>query len=113
MSTLKYGLETMYLSNTQFKKIESLQGTLLKSSLSLSIHSHHSKLFRALNVAPVGEIIKRTVYGLWNIIFMVDSPMRNLCSHFMARYIVSGKICPKTLFFQNFKYRCFSVTMHS
>ena len=30
--------------------------------------------------------------------FMVDSPMRDLCSHFMARYIVSGKICPNTLF---------------
>ena len=29
---------------------------------------------------------------------MVDSPMRDLCSHFMARYIVCGKICPKTLF---------------
>ena len=38
VSTLKYGLETMYLSNTQIKKLESLQGTLLKSSLGLSIH---------------------------------------------------------------------------
>ena len=26
VSTLKYGLETMYLSNTQIKKLESLQG---------------------------------------------------------------------------------------
>ena len=29
---------------------------------------------------------------------MVDSPMRDLCSQFMARYIISGKIGPKTLF---------------
>ena len=64
VSTLKYGLETMYLSNTQNKRLESLQGTLLKSSLCLSIHSHHSKLIRALNVAPVGEIIKEAVCGL-------------------------------------------------
>ena len=98
MSTLKYGLGTMYLSNTQIKKLESLQGTLLKSLHGLSVHSHDSKLIRALNVAPVGEIIKKAVCGLWNRIFMVDSPMRDLCSHFMARYIVSGKICPKTLF---------------
>ena len=27
VSTLKYGLETMYLSNSQIKKLESLQGT--------------------------------------------------------------------------------------
>ena len=85
-------------SNTQIKKLESLQGTLLKSSLGLSIHSHHAKFIRALNVASVGEIIKKAVCGLWNIIFMVDSPMRDLCPHFMARYIVSGNICRKTLF---------------
>ena len=58
VSTLKYGLETMYLSNTQIRKLESLLGTLWKSSLGLSIHSHHSKFIRALNAAPVGEIIK-------------------------------------------------------
>ena len=34
----------------------------------------------------------------YNIILMVISSMRDLCSHFMARYIVSGNICPKTLF---------------
>ena len=94
VSTLKYGLETMYLSNTQIKKLESLQGTLLKSSPGLSVHSHHSNLIRPLNVAPVGEIIKKAGCGLWNRIFMVDSPI----SHFMARYIVSGNICPKTSF---------------
>ena len=93
--TLKYGLETMYLSNTQIQKLESLQGTILKSSLGLSIiHSHHSKLIRALNVAPVGEIIKKTVCGLWDRIFMVDSPMRDLCSHFMARNIVKYVLKP-------------------
>ena len=53
---------------------------------------------RALNLAPVGEIIKKAVCGLWNRLFMVESPMRDICSHFMARYIVSGEICPKTLF---------------
>ena len=41
---------------------------------------------------------KKTVCGLLNRIFMVDSPMRDLCSHFMARYIVSGNIYPKPYF---------------
>ena len=54
----------MYLSNAQIKKLEFLQGTVLKSSLGLSIHSHHSKLIRALNVALVCEIIKKTVCDL-------------------------------------------------
>ena len=53
-----------------------------------------TKLIRALNVAPV--------YGLWKIIVMVYSPMRDLCSHFMARYmyIVSGSICHTNLLSQ-------------
>ena len=29
---------------------------------------------------------------------MADPRMRDQCSHFLARYIVSGKICPQTLF---------------
>ena len=33
VSTLKYGLETVYLSNTQIKRLESLQGILLKFHL--------------------------------------------------------------------------------
>ena len=34
----------MYLTITQIKKLQSMQGTLLKSSLNQSVHSHHSKL---------------------------------------------------------------------
>ena len=52
-----------YLSNSQIKKLEYLQSTLLQSSLGLSVHSRHAKLIRALNVAPVGEIIKKAVCG--------------------------------------------------
>ena len=51
-----------------------------------------------MNIAPVGEIVKNAVCGLWHRFFMVDSPMRDLCSFFMAKYIGSGSVCHKTLF---------------
>ena len=71
---------------------------MIPSPDGLSVHSHHSKLIRAINFVAVGKIVKNAVCGLWRRIFMVDSPMRNLCLHFMARYIFSGSICHKTLF---------------
>ena len=64
VSTLKYGLEAMYLSNSQIKKLESLQGTFLKSSLGLSVYSRHSKLIRSLKIASAGEFKKKTVCGI-------------------------------------------------
>ena len=87
----------MYLSNTQFKKFESLQGT------HLSVHNYHSKLIRAMNIVPVEKIIRNSVCGLWHRLFMVDSPMRDLCSQFMDRYIVSDSICHKTMYYRVLK----------
>ena len=69
MPTLKYGLETMYMSNTQLKKLKSIQGTLLKLCLGLSVRSHHSKLIRAMNIVPLGEIVK-TQYVACGIEFL-------------------------------------------
>ena len=36
-------------------------------------------------------------YILWRRIFKVDSPLRNLCCYFAARYIGHGKVFPQTL----------------
>ena len=96
--TLKYGLETMYLSNFQLKKLESIYTRHSFKVISLPEYTQSSLKLRAMNIVPVGEIVKNTVCGLWHRIVMVDSPMRDLCSFFMATYIVSGSVCHKTLF---------------
>ena len=36
-------------------------------------------------------------YILWRRIFKVDSPLRNLCCYFAARYIGHGVVFPQTL----------------
>ena len=40
----------MFLSDKLLKKLESVEGSLMKRSLGLSMFSHHSKLLEALNI---------------------------------------------------------------
>ena len=56
---------------------------------------------------PVSEIIKNTVdlCDLWHNIFKVESSMRDLCSHFIARLLISGSIYAlKNVFSRFFKF---------
>ena len=95
--TLLYGMEAVSLSKIQFKNIESTQGSLIKQSLGLSKYSHYSKILKAVNVSRCVETINNCRIKLWRRIFKVDSPLRNLCCYFAARYIGHGEVSPQTL----------------
>ena len=95
--TLTYGLETVTLSETLTRELESLQGFLIKRSLGLSKYSHHTKLLQAMNIPSVGDTIKLMTVSLWKRTFKVDSPLRNLCSFFISKYIATGISHPGTL----------------
>ena len=95
--TLLYGMEAVSLSKIQFKNIESTQGSLIKQSFGLSKYSHHSKILKAVNVSRCVETINNCRINLWRRIFKVDSPLRNLCYYFAARYIEHGEVLPKIL----------------
>ena len=92
--TLLYGMEAISLSKIAFKNIESTRGSLIKLSLGLSKYSHHSKILTALNVSRCVEAINNCKINLWRRIFKVDSPLRNLCLYFDARYIGHGDVFP-------------------
>ena len=65
--------------------ILSLQGTIVKAFLGLSRYSHHSKLLTALDILPIEESIKSMSVSLMKKIFLVNSPLRSLCSFFMSK----------------------------
>ena len=77
---LTFGLETVYLNRTMYGKLEALQGTIVKAFLGLSRYSHHSKLLTALDILPIEESIKSMSVSLMKRIFLVNSPVRSLCS---------------------------------
>ena len=87
---LTYGMDCIYLSKSNFKELESAQGSLIKQSLGLSKRSHHSALLRALDIEPVSEIIKRDTIALAKRLCQVQSPLLNLFIHEISRYILRG-----------------------
>ena len=69
----------------------------MKRSLGLSKFSHHSKLLEALNIPKVSDSINNMTVSLWKRIFNVDSPVRDLCTCFLSKYVLNGKCIPDTL----------------
>ena len=96
--TLTFGFETVYSNRTMYGKFESLQGTIVKAFLGLSRYSHHSKLLTALGILPIDESNKSMSVSLMKRIFLVNYPVRSLCSFFMSKYLLTGKYSKSTLF---------------
>ncbi|KAK2149411.1 hypothetical protein NP493_2992g00000 [Ridgeia piscesae] len=66
------------------RRLESVQGSLIKRSLGLSKLSHNTALFEALNIEKIEDIVNRNVLSLYNRIFKVESPARRLMQHLLT-----------------------------
>ena len=95
--TLTYGLECMSSTAIQMRRLESVQGRLIKQSLGLSKLPHNTALLKALNIEKIEDIVNRNVLSLYNRIFKVESPARRLVQHLLSRFICYGKTVPGTL----------------
>ena len=79
------------------RRLEPVQGRLIKQSLGLSKLSHDTALLKALNIEKIENIINRNVLSLYNRIFKVESQARRLMQHLLSRFIFYGKTVPGTL----------------
>ena len=61
----------------------------------LSRYSHHST---ALGILPIEESPKSMSVSLMKRIFLVNYPVRSLCSFCMSKYLSTGKYSKCTLF---------------
>ena len=93
-STLTYGIECMHNSAVQMRRLESVQGKLIKQSLGLNKRSHNTNTLTALNINKVQDIANINVLSLYTRIFKVESPARRMMIHFLTRYIVHGVAVP-------------------
>ena len=94
---LTYGMECMSNSKYQFRRMESIQGRLIKQCLGLSKRSHNSAVLKALNRDKAQHIVNINVLNLYHRIFKIDSPARSLMQFLLARYITYGTTVPGTL----------------
>ena len=73
------------------RRLESVQGRLIKHSLGLSKLSHNTALFKTLNIEKIEDIVNINVLSLYNRIYKVESPARRLMQHLLSRFIFYGK----------------------
>ena len=86
---LSYGMESLSLSSTDLKVLKTTQGNIIKRVMGINKKSHHSKLFKALKVPSIEQVIQNNCLRLYSNIFKVDSPARELQSILLARYIIN------------------------
>ena len=80
----------------QMRRLEYVQGTLIKQSLGLSKLLHRA-LHIALNIEKIEDIVNRNMLSLYNGIFKVESPGCRLMQHLLSRFLFYGKTVPGTL----------------
>ena len=84
-----FAVEQVGMKNTaiQMRRLESVQGRLIKQSLGLSKLSHNTALLKALNIEKIEDIVNRNVLSLYNRILKVESPARLVLYVMVKRYV--------------------------
>ena len=95
--TLLYGLDAVNLSSSMIKKLENVQGSIMKRVCGIPKRSHHTQLLQSLNISSVNNMLLKSVTSLYNRIFKINSPLRDLCVHDLSVYMSCGKTIPGTI----------------
>ena len=74
-----------------------MQGNLIKQSMGLSKRVHSTELLASLGISKVTELLQKNTLSLFSRIFKVETPLRDLTSHFMSLYIDKHIIIPGTI----------------
>ena len=102
--TLTYGLECLKLSARDLHRLESLQGTLIKSSVDIGKRSHSTSLLDAMAVPRVKDILKQKTVSLFKDICRVEGPASDICLELLKLYVTSGQCIPGTIIHRIVEY---------
>ncbi len=94
---LTYGMECLALNRTSIKRMESLQGSLVKRCLGIPKRNHHSDILCAMNIPTVETTVVQKRSALFHRACKVDSQMRDLNMTLLSRYILRGTTYPGTM----------------
>jgi exonuclease III len=95
--TLIYGLDSMHVSKSDIKRLDSCQSSFIKRILGFKQRSHHSHLLNAVNVNGIEQYIKRNTVSLWKRAFSTNTLLRSVCAFNLAQFILYGKLPPGSL----------------
>ena len=92
-----YGSDSLHYNDTDIKRLDSLQGTFIKRAMGIRKRSHHSDILNALSIPKIHELRINNILSLYNRIFKVDSPTRELNCVFLAEYLITGRSVKGTI----------------
>jgi len=95
--TLIYGTEALPLNKKNISMLESAQGNSIKACLGIPKRHHHTRLSHASHISPVEDATRSKVASLYNKLFSIDNPGRELKVYFLARFITTGVTTQRTL----------------
>ena len=95
--SLLYAVGTCPLSNDDMRRLESFQGTMVKSSLFLNKRARHSAILKALNIPHISDLIDVQRVNLLRRIFNVHSQYTSLCKELICELYASGTVIRNTL----------------
>ena len=96
--SLLYSMCTGPISNSELKRLESFQGSMIKSSLFLDKRAHHSSLLKALHIDSICSILNQQRVSLLQRVFKAPiSSYSVLCSELISSFVTNGRIPRNTL----------------
>ena len=97
LPSLTYGTDTIAMTKKDLQLLRSTQGSLVKRSLGLGKHHHHSKLQEALHISDITKIHVRQVLSSFQNILKSNTPAKVLQLSLLAKYCSTGKTVPGTM----------------
>ena len=95
--SLLYAVASCSLRNDDIRRLESFQGTMVKSCVYLNKRARHSALLKALNIQKISHVIDVQRVNLLRRLFNVRSQYTSLCLEFISQYTSTGIIPKNTL----------------
>ena len=95
--SLLYGCDAISVTSPDMKKLESVQGSLIKQSLGIGKRSHHSSLLKAMGIPSIKDKIDKMTVALYYKVMCYDSPARDLSVYLLSLYLADKTLIPGTI----------------
>ena len=92
-----YGMDGIPISKTNIKKLDTIQGNLVKQAMGLSKRAHTTKLLLSLCIHRIPDVLNENIASLYNRIFKISTPLQDITTYFVSQYIIRNMVVPGTL----------------
>ena len=90
-------MENLELRAKDLRELQKLQSSIVKRTTGFPLRCHHTHLLNTVNVQKPNFYIQNSLLSLLNIMFLVDSPARQLSEKLLSTYLSKRLVTPGTI----------------